>query len=190
MSPGFKEIEVHDSTDLSPTDAWEALAERVRKTSQGGKVLPLDEVWQGTEGDFIQWTQSQAVAGVNDVVLIRERERSYLYSERYMTRPYAEAAACAGCRDICYAIAQTVRTDSRTYPRPTPLAVFSEAPFLFSREALARALQEISEDPKYADILRVQASDGSAYLFSAVHMDPAHARSLTEWIAVGHLKNP
>jgi hypothetical protein len=107
-----------------------------------------------------------------------------------MTRAYAEAAACAACGDNRYAIAQTVRGESRTYPRPTPLALFSEAPFLLPKEILDETVEAMLTDPDYGDIRRIQASDGSGFLFSSVHMDPAHAESLAEWMAVGHARNP
>jgi hypothetical protein len=178
------------SPDFGPAGSWESFAAKVREASRCGKTLPLDEVWQGTEDEFLKLKQSQTGDNARDIELIREDGRAYLYSERHMTRPYAEAAARAGCKDVCYAIAQTVRGDSRTYPRPTELAVFCEAPFLFSEDMLDQAVKEILRDPQYADIRVVRSSDGSKFLFSSSHMDPVHAESLAEWIAVGHLRNP
>jgi len=174
--------------DFDTPNSLEILAEKVRDSSRNGKILRLDEVWPGTEAEFIEWRQAQASTG--DIVLMRQRERAILYSERHMTRAYAEAAACAACGDIRYAIAQTVRGESRTYPRPTPLALFGEAPFLFSKQILDEAVEAMLTDPDYGDIRRIQASDGSGFLFSSVHMNPAHAESLAEWMAVGHMRNP
>jgi hypothetical protein len=168
----------------------EQLAAQVWEASRDGRLLPLEMVWQGTEEEFIAWKQSGAAAGMDDILLIKERGAAYLFSEAHMTRSYAEAAARACSKDICWAIAQTVRSDSRTYPRPTPLSAFSEPPFLFSEESIDRAVRDISADAEYSDVRSVQSSDGSVFLFSSAHMDPAQAESLAEWLAVGHLKNP
>ncbi len=176
--------------DYDKPDSLEILAEKVRDSSRNRSILLLEEVWPGTEAEFIEWRQSQESTGTADIVLLREGARAILYSERHMTRAYAEAAACAACGDIRYAIAQTVRGESRTYPRPTPLALFGEAPFLLSKEILDEAVEAMLTDPDYGDIRRIQASDGSGFLFSSVHMDPAHAESLAEWMAVGHMRNP
>ena len=179
-----------EEPDSNPAGLREALAGRVREASLGGQVLRLEQVWEGTADEFLAWRRSEPAAGMDDIALIQEGGEAFLYSELHMTRSYAESAARAGSQDICRAIVQTVRSESRTYPRPTPLTAFSEPPFMFSKGLLDRAVQEISGNPDYADIRLVHSSDGSVFLFSSAHMDAAHAESLAEWIAVGHLRNP
>jgi hypothetical protein len=159
----------------------ESFASRVRDASSTGTVLLLD----GEE-----MITSARSLGYDDLSLIREGERTYAYSERHMTRAYAELAARAGSEDLLHAIAETVRSDSATYPRPTPVALFSEKPFRFLPELLNAALQALAADPKYQDIHLVRASDGSRFLFSSNHLDTAHAESLAEWLSVGRLNNP
>jgi hypothetical protein len=153
-------------------------------------VVRLDQVWGGTEDEFLKSIRTDAVLGFEDIALIRDFGRAYLYSERHMTGQYAEAAARAQCEDVRHVIAETVRADSVTYPRPTSVEAFTEPPFLLSRKALTAVIDGISGDPKYADIRPLRASDGSLFLFSSDHLDPAYAESLAEWIAVGSLKNP
>jgi hypothetical protein len=176
--------------DLNSADLGKAIAGKVRKTSRGGRLIPLGEIWKGTGDDFTAWQQSEAAVGVDDIVLIKERGGEYLYSELHMTWSYAETAARAACGDLCYAIAQTVRSDSSTYPRPTPIEVFSESPFLFPKDLLDLAIQDIQCNPDYEDIRQVRASSGALYLFSSIHLSHAHAESLAEWLAVSHLQNP
>jgi hypothetical protein len=180
------------SETLEPdfTEEFIALAKKVRQASRAGKVLQCREVWQRTPAEFLGLSKAREEAGVQDVVLLQQDERMYFYSEQLMTRSYAEAAARVCGADTHLIIAETVRNDSRTYPRPTPIAVFREAPFLFSQDVISQAIEEMSGDPKYPDICLLCASDGSRFLFSANHLDPSHAESLAEWIAVGHLQNP
>jgi hypothetical protein len=166
---------------LPSLEEIESFASRVREASRSGTVLPFD----GEE--MLEIARSQ---GFDDLDLIREGGRLYAYSELHMTRRYAESAARAGAEDLLRAIVETVRSDSETYPRPTPVATFSEKPFLFAADQLNSALIALATDSHYADIQLVSASDGSRFLFSSRHLDAAHAASIAEWLAVGRFNNP
>jgi hypothetical protein len=179
-----------DAKESNAADLDSATADQIREASRAGQLVRLESVWQRGEEEFAAWKESPAAASVADIAMIRERDEAFLYSELYMTGSFAAAAARAGCRDICWAIARTVRNDSQTYPRPTPLSAFGESPFFFPKDLLDRAMQDISDDPQYADIRSIRSSDGSIFLFSSAHLDPARAESLAEWLAVDHARNP
>jgi hypothetical protein len=174
-----------------------ALALAVREASRAGSLLRLDKPWQAAFEELIA-AQRQQAAGVNenpdgdlaDVSSVHEGGDVYLYSERHMARPYAEAAARAESGDRLRSIAETVRFESATYPRPTPAEMFSQPPFLLSATDLNEALEQMAADPRYPDIQKVRTSDGALFLFSADRMDAAQARSVAEWIAVGQFDNP
>lgn len=178
-----------ESRDPNLVERLEALATDVRAASRSASVVRLDQVWTGSEDEFPKSLRSDGLSGLDDIALIRDHGQTYLYSERHMTRQYAEAAARAECEDIRHIIAETVRADSATYPRPTSVESFTEPPFRVSPASLNAAVDGISDDPRYADIQAVLASDGSRFLFSSHHMDPLYAASLAEWIAVGSLTN-
>ena len=163
------------------TEEIESFASRVREASSAGIVLLLD----GEE--MLELARSH---GYDDLNLIHEGGRTYAYSEQHMTRPYAELGVRASSGDLLHAIAETVRSDSATYPRPTSVALFSEKPFRFTAEQLDTAVQAFATDPQYDDIRLVVASDGSRFLFSSKHLDAAHAASLAEWHSVGRFNNP
>ena len=179
-----------DAKESNAADLDSATADQIREASRAGQLVRLESVWQRGEEEFAAWKESPAAASVADIAMIRERDEAFLYSELYMTGSFAAAAARAGCRDICWAIARTVRNDSQTYPRPTPLSAFGESPFFFPKDLLDRAMQDIPDDPQYVDIRSIQSSDGSIFLFSSAHLDPARAESLAEWLAVDHARNP
>ena len=159
----------------------ESFATRVREASSSGTLLPLDQE------EMLELARRH---GFDDINLIREGERMFAYSERHMTRRYAELAVRAGSADLLRAVAETVRSDSATYPRPTPVATFSEKPFRMSPEQINAALEALATDLLYRDIQLVSASDRSRFLFSSRHLDAAHAASLAEWLAVGRFTNP
>ena len=175
------------SVDPALRQRLQALATDVREASRSLRVVTLDEVWTGTEEEYLQ--ASVLPAGCEDIAVIRDSGRVYLFSELVMTRPYAESCAQSRCDDKRHVIAETVRAESLTYPRPTPVSTFSEPPFLLSAETAAAAIAALTGDPDFADIQQLSASDGTPFLFSSTHLHPAQARSLAEWIAVDSLQN-
>jgi hypothetical protein len=166
------------------------IAGAVRHASLSGDLVELGAVWQGTEAEFLGLFSESRGLGFVDLVLIKEGKRAFLYSENYMSRQYAEAAGRAASANTLELIAEAVRYDSTTYPRPTPSDTFACKPYGLSAAATATALAEMSCDPRYADIKLTRASNGSLFLFSSDRLSPSHAASLAEWLAVGQFENP
>ena len=185
--------------------------ERVRQASRAGVVVRPDDVCAGNlsgAGGEVPIGEtavgSSSGAGVSpaalialaeggrldDLSIVHEGQCAYLYSTRFMTRQYAETAARVAEGDIPRLIAEAVRADSATYPRPTPIETFAERPFGLASDQVTLALERMLADPGFGDIRRITASDGTVFLFSARHLEPAHAASLAEWLAVGRSDNP
>jgi hypothetical protein len=165
----------------------EALAETVRKASRAGELVALDEACPQAENASQTWT---VAANAEDIVPIREGGRTYLFSERHMSRSYAEAAALGASGNAVRMIAATVRSDSATYPRPTPLEAFYGRPFFLSADEVAGALARMRGDGRHSDIDSVRASNGAEYLFSRDHMTRDQADAVAERLAVGRFDNP
>jgi hypothetical protein len=168
----------------------ESLAERVRRESRAGELVRLDEVWNGTAEEFAALAGSPSAGMVSDLQLIREGADAFLFSNRHMTGAYAESAARAAAGDPQHMIAAAVRSDSATYPRPTPIETFHDRPYVLSREQVTEAFSRMEADAEFADIRPVQASNGNCFLFSLRHMDQAQAQAIAEWLAVQRFKNP
>jgi hypothetical protein len=165
-----------------------ALVESVRRASRDGELTPWDEeACPGGENEFAALTDA---AGAADVMRMRRCGRCYLYSERYMTRPYAESAALGASGDSMQMIAATVRSDSATYPRPTPVETFCGRPFCLSPEEVAAVITRMHTEEGFADILVVTASNGAKFLFSSDHMSCDQASAISEWLAVTRFDNP
>ncbi|MFB3854585.1 MAG: hypothetical protein ACE148_12270 [Vicinamibacterales bacterium] len=159
----------------------------VRSESSAGRLTPLGRAWGGTAEDL---QAALDEIGAADVKVLRESGCVFLFSDRSMTAAYASLAARAEAGSVVSAIVETVRHDSRAYPRPTPVIVFSGPPFNLSPEGIAAALDAIGADTSSADIKQVRASDGSVFLFSSNEMDAGLAASRAEWMAVGRCDNP
>lgn len=156
-------------------------AEKIRQASRAGRLVAAVDA--GIDG-------SQELAGFDDIVLLRCGEECYLYSDRFMSRSFAETAARIASGDPVRIVAESVRYDSATYPRPTPAAAFTGPPYGLTADQVQDALAAIAVEERYADVRTVRASDGSLFLFSADHIDPDRAAAMAERLAVGQFDNP
>lgn len=166
-----------------------ALMERIRSDSAETKLTPASGLTALTEGGGDPAAVLEAEAE-EDIRMLRGASERYYFSDRSMTETYAKHLFRLAERDPARLIADTVRDESRIYPRPTPLETFTDPPFLMSRADVDAAVESIAAAAEYADIRPATASDGSRFLYSAEHLAAAHAEALAEWIAVGEKENP
>lgn len=171
-------------------EALAAAAEAVRKASQDGKVVRLSEISQsdGTEGRIL--ADALENPEFADIKPIPDGEEVFLYSDLFMTHSYAAASVRAASGDHCRILAETIRSESAVYPRPTPLTAFLGAPFFLSPEEVKAAAEKMCGDAQYGDICSARASNGDVFFFSLNHLDRARAEPMAEWLAVGQFENP
>lgn len=126
-----------------------------------------------------------------DIKLLSDgKGRRYLYSENGMTRSYAELLASVEGDNPVDTIAATVRSDSRTYPRPTNPSVFKAPVFKINPSNIEQHIRLLLSRPEYKDIKLVTASTGAAYLYSDLYLDPDWVQTTVEWEEVGRYTNP
>ena len=101
-----------------------------------------------------------------DITCVQGAEEAYFYSTQTMTANYADMCVQVVENDICRAIAEAVRFDCRTYPRPYKVAMLTQPPYRFESQQIAAALTAMETHPDYADIRTVESSNAEPYLFS------------------------
>ena len=126
----------------------------------------------------------------DDIKLMRGSRDCYFFSERSMTAAFALHLYRIAENDPSRLVADTVRDESRTYPRPTPLDTFTQPPFSMSHAELDKIIASMAGNSAYADIRPTTASNGERYLYSAKHLADGHAAGLAEWASVGEKENP
>jgi hypothetical protein len=126
----------------------------------------------------------------SDISMKKGAENIYLFSEKYITMNYAKMMILVEEKDLFKLIAETVRDESRIYPRPTSIRLFSKAPFKLSRDEFLQVLEQMNKKEEYSDIKESRASNKALYLYSEKYMKKALADSLTEWIEVEAEQNP
>ena len=117
-------------------------------------------------------------------------EDVYFYSTQTMTANYADMCVQVVENDICRAIAEAVRFDCRTYPRPYKVAMLTQPPYSFESQQISAALTAMETHPDYADIRTVESSNAEPYLFSERFMSYGKAYGLCEWLEVEQYQNP
>ena len=115
----------------------------------------------------------------------------FFYSTRHMSDYYALLLARVAAHDPCATIAETVRDESRIYPRPTCVLLFREKLFGMNEADLKAIVDKTLERPEFNDIkMMIHPSTGGVYLYSNQYLDGETAFSLMDWQEVGKDANP
>ena len=198
---------LYSDSSISRKDAENlAFAEEVRSQivskvrEDSGKLIKLTAVTSlgalipGAETDKIDVHLSAILKDerYQDVKLITNSKKTrYLYSENAITQTYAEILARAGANDPVATIAETVRDESRIYPRPTKVDLFTVEIFNINPDRLGEYIAELVKNPEYGDIKQLKASTGATYLYSTLYIKSEDwVKYMVEWEEVGRHQNP
>ncbi len=179
-----------------------AIAETIREQSEAGQLIPLEEIWTElvraghvTQDANNETTDFEAILG--EVVqenadlqeISTENGTTYYHSTRSLSETYA-GILIAKEEGSLRLIAQVVRDNSKIYPRPVPLDMFTKSPFDLTQKEILDCLAKINKQEEYNDIARTTTSVGTVFLYSCRHLEPDYAFTLAEWLDVGQVNNP
>jgi hypothetical protein len=116
----------------------------------------------------------------------------YYHCETYLTESYAVTLLLAMAGDHLATIAETIREESRIYPRTTNTAIFRDQQvYGIPPEDLDTVLWRLLRDPEYADIKRiVHPVTRAIHLYSETYIAEASAWAMMDWEEVGRASNP
>lgn len=120
----------------------------------------------------------------DDIVVLQGVEQIYLYSRISMTDTYAHWSFLAKEDNDVTTFVETVREESRVYPRPMPVDSLQNIPFRFNPHRIAAAWDIVRASGKFPDIDTLTASNGDVYYFSTESLSKDYAQSLAEWASV------
>lgn len=167
--------------------------ETIRRDSASGRLTRLSSLRAALPADSVPASdplREIEESGAGDLKRMDGGEETYFFSDLGMTPTYAAFLFRLEEKDLVGLIVETVREDSRLYPRPTPLDFFRGPPFGLGTGQLEDVLGRIREREDCRDIRESRASNGARYLYSTLHLSPEHAEGLTEWNEVGQAENP
>jgi hypothetical protein len=179
-------------------DVKDFLAEEIRKASKEGNLTDNRELAAAGSRFFnSEFTPDMIAARVESAAQIESPDIRILqgkgcyryYSSRSMSDSYAEILNFTAEGDDIMLIASTVRRESRTYPRPSILSQFINAPFLVKPDRLDQIAEALAADTsEYKDIQLSSASNGDRYLFSSTFLEKSQADYMAEWESVDSME--
>jgi hypothetical protein len=116
----------------------------------------------------------------------------YFHSDNYLVGSYAATLMMAMAGDHRATIAETVRDESRTYPRTTNVAIFREQQvYGIPPDELEAIIVDLLRKPEYADIKKiVHPTTGAVHLYSGKFIREDQAWAMMDWEEVGRANNP
>jgi hypothetical protein len=152
----------------------------------------LGEPFSISEEDLKEiWDALAETENASDIVFTSDERtgEQFVHSTAFLTVPYAQLMLRRRHNDPVYLIAETVRDESRLYPRPTGLAVFECEPFNLSQEQALKAVIETGSDEAYKDIKVFEATPGTYYAYSDRYLSEVVARAQAQWVEVDQYLN-
>jgi len=187
--------------DVTDEDgAADVIAAMIRQWSKSGRLISELELRR-------QLTEEQQLPLVDRITAARSRLAKtlqehedlhelpaddgvrYYYSSEEMTQSYA-STLLQKLGDPARLIAEVIRENSASYPRPVPLDMFTHPPFDLTREQVVDCLERMTVEEEYRDISSTTTSASTIFLYSTLHLEPEYASMLAEWFDVGQLENP
>jgi hypothetical protein len=188
--------------DVTNEKAAEAdvIAAMIRQWSKSGCLVSELELRrqfiEGRRSPFVgpdadmQSTFAEALQQHDDLHEMRVDDGvRYYYSSQDMTQGYA-SMLLQKQGDPARLIAEVVRQNSVSYPRPVPLDMFIHPPFDLTSEQVLDCLERMIGQEEYRDIASTTTSVSTIFLYSTLHLEPEHASMLAEWFDVGQGENP
>jgi hypothetical protein len=182
---------------------YQRVADMIRKKSEAGKLVFAEEIAQGLQEKKGQEVGKEdppekELGSIVKEIMDRNEDLKEIpghdglpryYSGQYMSDAYARLLVRKE-GDPLLLIAETVRENSRVYPRPIRRDIFKDEPFALTEEEITACLQKMNEEESYKDIAQTTTSEGTVFLYSTLHLEPDYASMLAEWVDVGQYRNP
>jgi hypothetical protein len=174
----------------------------IQAKSEAGQLVTSEEIFEdlvqkGTLKSEGEGGRTKLETLLKEMIKNREelkrisgnKKDSHYYSARGMTEAYAGILIQKG-EDPLLLMVETIRDNSRRYPRPVRLDLFKEPPCSLSPAEIFHCLKRMAEQEQYQDIAQTTTSIGTLFLFSKLHLEADYASMLAEWLDVGQAMNP
>lgn len=171
------------------------IGERVRADSRDTQLLtPVDSLYAeiGWDRGVYSPDEIRNDPRYEDIKTVTVATgETFFYSTRHMSDYYALLLARVAAHDPCATIAETVRDESKRYPRPTSVLFFLEKLFGMNEADLKASVCALQRRPEFSDIkAMVHPTTGGFYLYSSQYLNADTASSLMDWQEVGKDANP
>jgi hypothetical protein len=185
----------HELSGEDDIQKLRTMAGYIRSESINGRLVEINALKDvvDMEADDIQPLMERLMDFPEFIVLKSVSDENgtiYWYSGNDMTDRYVHILVGLKQKNLVAHIAEMVRYESKTYPRPTRVDLFLEKPYSVGYETLDEMLGSLSEGSAYRDLKFTQASNGVTYLYSDRYLTGFYAAKLAEWHAVLQYETP
>ncbi len=187
---------------ISDEAAEQAFAAMIRKGSEEGKLVAEDELLaSAVERDLlnskpaghakeVKKALNSLIKKNKDLRALKAQDGSRrFFSSLLITEAYA-GILLQKEGDPLRLIAEIVRQNSKIYPRPVPLDLFTQPPFDLGDQEVRDYIKKMTSDKAYRDISLTATSTSREFLYSSLYLEPDHASMLAQWFDVGRADNP
>jgi hypothetical protein len=189
-------------TESAGGEAAEAFTLMIRQCSEEGRLIAEDEILGCAASQGLLTSpplkQDKELKKILNGILKKNKDLHALaaeddsrrfYSSQFLTEAYAIILLQKQGNPL-QLIAEVVRQNSRAYPRPVPLDIFTRPPFDLEEKEVKKFAKEMAAVKAYCDIVLIKTSTSREFLYSSLHLERAHASMLAEWLDVGQANNP
>jgi hypothetical protein len=201
MKPEKTDVNSKETQEHEPS--YQRAAGMIRKRSEAGKLVLSEEILQLLREKHVPepgkgGPSEEGLEPIIKEMMERNEDLKEIpghdglpryYSGQVMSDAYARLLIRKE-GDPQQMIAETVRENSKIYPRPIRRDIFKNEPFELNEEEISTCLQKMKEEDQYKDIAQTTTSEGTVFLFSTLHLEPDYASMLAEWVDVGQYRNP
>jgi len=158
----------------------------IRNTSKEGHLIPKDTLHEvlGIEIEQME-PLLDAIREKTELIELKvisdDDGAEFFYSATEMTDRYADILMSVNNKNYLKLIADTVRYESKTYPRPTRLSLFTLKPYSIKENVLLGLLNALNSNSEYSDLKYTEASNGVKFIYSEEYMTARYANTLAEW---------
>ena len=184
-----------ENIDIKFQEDMEFLVRYIRENSALGKFITLDDFFvepihfdkEKIDEALKEIKQSEEYQDINKLI---GKEKEYFYSTKEMTENYAKILFQIEEKDMLRLVAETIRSDSRRFPKTTNTKVFLAEPFHLRKDEIKSILEQFKQDENYQDIQESRASNGVICLYSNQFLSKDHADALSELEEVIRVQTP
>lgn len=168
-------VEVPEEKDDS-----EQLADYIRMRSAHSELSGRKMIVAECEDEGALLAKMLESETCTDIRSVKGEKDEYYYSSLNMEANFAMIAMLVEEKDIPRTVAHMVRFNCETYPASTPYRYFYQYPYHYTKQQLSRAIEILSRDEQYADIVTTKAFNGVPYLFSTKYFSLRYGQALAD----------
>ena len=181
----FQELTPEQKLEQLKLRLWSVIGQMIRESARQEQYLSLTDICVQTELErnttLDLMAEMREQEEYNDIFAYAGAKDTYYYTYPTLAHNYVKNLVLAQEDDLPRIIAETVRYESKTYPRATNIDTFSKYPYHYTTIQIKRMLERMRGQEAYQDLQTYESKNKNFYIFSTLHLSPSYASYLVEF---------